>query len=333
MIAALLLACSTPAPETPPPAVEPAPAKQEPLTVYSGRSESLVGPLFAKLEAELGFPLNVQYGNTAELTTRLVTEGAETPADLFFAQDSGHLGILAKRGVLAPLPEELLSTVPSMFRDPAGTWVGTSGRLRVMVFDSKTVPVSELPTSLKDLADPKWKGKLGWAPTNSSLHAHVSALRHAWGEDETRTWLAGVKANDPKVYPKNSPQVAAANEGEIAIGWVNHYYLHRLDKEGRRAQVASFADGDAGNLMMASGIGIVKTTDQSEQATKLVTALLSEEAQSFFANESFEYPMREGVALHPDVQVVPAERLFKTEQEHLTDLGPTRTMLQELGLL
>jgi iron(III) transport system substrate-binding protein len=334
MLAVLLLACSS----SPPPSEEEPPdarktATQAPLTIYSGRSESLVGPLFAELEKQVGFPLDVQYGKTAELATRIVSEGAESPADLFFAQDSGHLGILAARDVLAPLPEEVVSPVDPRFRDDARRWVGTSGRLRVMVYDTQQLTPEKLPKRLEDLGDPTYSGMLGWAPTNSSLHAHVSVLRNTWGEERTKTWLEAVKANEPTVYPKNSPQVAAANEGELGIGWVNHYYVHRVPKEGRRAGIAMFADGDPGNLMMASGIGVVASTDQREQAIALVTALLSEESQTYFAQESFEYPMRSGVPLHPDVAPLRPEALFDADQKHLTDLGPTRAMLQELGLL
>lgn len=337
MVSLLLLACSTP--EAPPekPAVDAEKpveaAPTEALVVYSGRSESLVGPLIERIEKEVGFPIEVQYGKTAEMVTRLVTEGAESPADVVFAQDSGHLGVLAGQKILAPLPTEVLETVDSRFRDPEGSWVGTSGRLRVLVYDSEAVPVEDLPKSLKDLADPKWKGKLGWAPTNSSLHAHVSALRHSWGEDETKTWLQGVMANEPRVYPKNSPQVKAANEGEIALGWVNHYYLHRVPKEGRRAAVASFAAGDAGNVLMVAGVGIRKGAKHEQQARTFIEALLSEESQAYFATESYEYPTRPGVKLHEDVTPLADDTLFDVDQKHLADLAPTRKMLQELGLL
>ncbi len=205
------------------------------LTVYSGRSESMVGPLFERLPEDAPFKVEVQYGKTAEMVTRLIAEGEQSPADVIFAQDSGHLGVLAARDVLEPLPQSLLSQADSRFVDPEGKWVGTSGRLRVLVYNSEKLNEETLPKSIEELADPKWKGRLGWAPTNGSLHAHIGALRHAWGDEKTQEWLKAVQANAPTRYPKNSPQVAAANEGTIDIGWVNHYYLHRLDKEGRIA--------------------------------------------------------------------------------------------------
>ena len=329
--AALLLglACSS-APDAP----GQASIEKPELTIYSGRGESLVGPLFERVPEDAPFTLSVQYGKTAEMVTRFLTEGDQSPADVIFAQDSGHLGVLSERGVLAQLPSELLATVDPSFRDEVGGWVGTSGRLRVLVYDSSALSKEELPQRLEDLAEPKWKGKLGWAPTNGSMHAHISALRHLWGETKTRDWLKAVAANGAVSYPKNSPQVVAANQGAISLGWVNHYYLHRLDKAGRRASNHSFGSaGDPGNLLMVSGVGIRKNTPKADAAEAFVAWLLSEEVQTYFAQEGFEYPTRPGIDTHPDVTPVAIDQLARVPQAKLADLGPTRTMLTELGLL
>jgi len=310
------------------------PAEPVTLTVYSGRGESMVGPLFERLPKDAPFKLEVQYGKTAEMVTRLVAEGDQSPADVIFAQDSGHLGVLAARDVLAPLPESLLSQADSRFVDPEGKWVGTSGRLRVLVYNSEKLNEDTLPKSIEELADPKWKGRLGWAPTNGSLHAHLGALRHAWGDEKTKEWLKGVQANAPTRYPKNSPQVAAANEGTIDIGWVNHYYLHRLDKEGRIAKNWSFPTaGDPGNVLMVAGAGIRKNSKNKEAAEAFINWLLSESSQNYFAQEGFEYPTRPGIKTHPDVTELGEDQLATVNQANLADLGPTRAMLTELGLL
>jgi len=303
------------------------------LTIYSGRSESLVGPLFEAVESELGFELDVQYGDTPDLVTRMLTEGAESPADLLFAQDSGHLGAVGARGAFETLPGELTDKVDPHYRDPDGQWVGTSGRLRVLVVNTAKVPEDARPTSLRELAEPAWQGRLGWAPTNGSLQTHVSALRAVWGEDDTRTWLQGVKANAPTAYPKNSPQVEAAHAGEIEVGWVNHYYLHRLQTDGYQATNHSFAAGDAGNLLMVSGVGLRAGTPHREEALQVVDWLLGEEAQAAFATDNFEYPTVPGTPLHPDVPPLDPTTLVDVPQSALADLGPSRALLQELGLL
>lgn len=330
-----MIACDG-APETPEPSVaaepEPAAAPAGPLVVYSGRSESLVGSLFTKMESELGIDVEVRYGDTPELVTLMLTEGAESPADIIFAQDSGHLGALANRGMLAKLDGDLLKQVDPRFQDADGRWIGTSGRARVLVYNTD-LPADQLPASLKDLADPKWKGKLGWAPGNGSFQAHVSALRHMWGEEETQAWLKAVAANEPTVYPKNSPQVEAAASGAITLGWVNHYYLHRKKTDGYTAANYSFsAPGDAGNVLMLAGMAVREGSDRAEDAEKVIGWMVSEAAQGAFAQENFEYPTRPGVQTHPDVPAVDSLKLATVEQAWLADLGPTKAMLQDLGL-
>lgn len=329
---AWLLACGV---ETPEPVAEAdAPVVQQTVTVYSGRSESMVGDLFARAEKELGLSIDVQYGGTPELTTRLLTEGDASPADIFFAQDSGHLGVLAKTGRLAELDPSLLESVSTVFRDPAGRWLGTSGRLRVLVYDPARTSTDAMPQSLRELADPSWKGRLGWAPGNGSFQAHVSYLRAAWGEEETRAWLRGVQANAPKVFPKNSPQVAAVNDGALEIGWVNHYYLHRVDPNGRKAANWSFpADSDAGNVMMVAGMGRLSHSDAVASADALMAWFVSQPVQEVFAQNNKEYPARSGVATHADVTPLDQVNVATVDQASLTDLGPTRAMLKELGLL
>jgi iron(III) transport system substrate-binding protein len=292
----------------------------------------MVGELFAKIEDELKLDIEVQYGSTPEMVTRLLTESDQSPADIIFAQDSGHLGALSTQSRLEVLSPSLLDDVDSKFQAKDGTWIGTSGRLRVLVYDSEKYTVDQLPKSLKDLADPKWKGELGWAPGNGSFQAHVSALRHLWGEDETKQWLEGVMANEPKRYPKNSPQVKAADDGELGIGWVNHYYLHRLDPDGRTAVNYSFPSEDAGNIMMLAGVGIRKNSPNKEAAEKVIEYLVSIEGQSHFTVNNFEYPTRPKVPTNPDVPDINIGHLIDVPQEHLADVGPTRTLLKELSL-
>lgn len=324
-----LMGCSSNPTPTPLPQ-----ASNESVVLYSGRGESLVGALLEQAATATGVQIEVQYGDTAEMVTRLLAEGAESPADLILAQDSGHLGALAARGLLAELPNALIDNVSQEFRDPAGHWIGTSGRLRVLVYNTNALSPETLPTRLGDLAKPAWKGRLGWAPTNSSFQAHVSALRATWGEERTRAWLEGVKANEPVRYPKNSPQVQAAHDGAIEIGWVNHYYLHR--KKGPDFHAANWSfptEHDAGNVMMVAGIGVREGTQHSESAQAIISWLVGETAQAHLANEVFEYPARPGVPTHPDVPALSEISLSEIGQDALSDLAPTRSLLRDLGLI
>ena len=198
------------------------------------------------------------------------------------------------------------------------------------MYDSNQISPEDMPKSLKELSDPKWKGKLGWAPGNGSFQAHVSVLRNVWGEEETKAWLEGVKNNEPKSYPKNSPQVKEANEGSLVIGWVNHYYLHRVDPNGRTAVNYSFPQEDVGNILMVSGAGIRKGSVNKETAEKVLGYLVSKEGQSHFAMNNYEYPTRPNVQTNPDVPDLDLGSVMDIPQEYLIDIGPTRSLLQRL---
>lgn len=271
------------------------------VVVYSGREEEIVEPLFETFEQETGIRVDVRYGDSAELAATIAEEGRNSPADVFFAQDAGSLGAVADEGLLAALPESVLGRVPERFRDPDGRWVGTSGRSRVIAYNTGTVSEDDLPSSVLDLTDPKWKGRIGIAPTNASFQAFVSAMRLTLGEDETRAWLEGIKANEPKFYEKNLQILEAISSGEVDIGLVNHYYLGLLKKEQPDAPVANlFLPGsDPGALVNCAGVGILSTAEHADAARRLVEFLLGDEGQRFYTSEEAEeaeYPLVAGIA-------------------------------------
>jgi iron(III) transport system substrate-binding protein len=307
-----------------------------PLTVYSGREEELVAPLFERFEEETGIDVEVRYGDSAELAATIAEEGGNSPADVFFAQDPGSLGAVEAQGLLGQLPDSILDRVNERFRDPDRHWVGTSGRVRVVVYNTDEVSTDELPQSVLDVVEPKWKGKIGIAPTNASFQAFVSAMLLQRGEDATRDWLRQLKENDPKLYEKNTPIVEAAAAGEIEIGLVNHYYLYLVKEEQPDAPVANhFLSGDdPGALVSVAGAGVVEGSDQEDAARRFVEFLLSDDAQRFYVDEAeeAEYPLVEGI---DPKEGLPALEELGGPQLKLDDLGPqlerTLALLNEVG--
>jgi iron(III) transport system substrate-binding protein len=304
------------------------------LVVYSGRSESLVQPIIDQFKDLTGIEVGVKYGGTAELAATLLEEGDNSPADVFYAQDPGGLG--AVEGMLAPLPADLLSNVPDWARSPAALWVGVSGRARVLVYNPENVSEDELPDDIFDLIDPKWKGRLGWAPTNGSFLTMVTGMRKLWGEEKTREWIEGMVANEPRVYPKNTPQLAAVASGEIDVGLPNHYYLYRfLAEEGEdfAARNYHFRGGGPGALVMVSGAGVLGTSDNKEAAERFIDFLLSTVAQQYFAGQTFEYPLVDGVKVHR--LLTPLDQIVRPDiaLADLADLGGTADLLREAGAL
>src|SRR5688572_13266665 len=312
------------------------PGADDKLVVYSGREEELVGPLFERFEEETGIDVEVRYGDSAELAATIAEEGENSPADVFFAQDPGSLGAVEREGVLATLPQEALDRVPARFRDPDGHWVGTSGRSRVIAYNTEALAEADVPDSVFALTDPKWKGKIGIAPTNASFQAFVSAMLLDLGEERTREWLEGLKANEPKLYEKNTPVVEAVGSGEIELGLVNHYYLYLVKEENPDAAVANhFLTGeDPGALVSVAGAAILETAEHADAAQQFVEFLLSEPSQRFYVDEAeeAEYPLVPGIDAKAGLP--PLESLGGP-QIQLDQLGPelekTLELLNEVG--
>lgn len=303
------------------------------LTVYSGRAEEYVEDFFADFESETGITLNVRYGDSAELAAQILEEGSNSPADVFLSQDAGSLGAVSSAGLFTTLPDSITSAVNPKFVAPDRTWVGVTGRVRVFAYAPDRI--TDLPTSIDDLTDPKYKGRLGIAPTNSSFQAFVTALRQIRGEAAAEQWLRAIQKN-AVLFPKNSAIVEAIDAGTIDIGLVNHYYVWEVSEElGREinAKIGFFAAGDPGNLINASGAGIFKTAKNAANAEKLVAFLTSTKQQENFVSRIHEYPVVDGVASSSDLPKLEAIGAPKIDFSALKDLAATQALLTKVGLI
>jgi iron(III) transport system substrate-binding protein len=257
------------------------------LVVYSGRQEALVQPIIDDFEDETGIEVSVRYGNTAQLAAQIIEEGDRTRADVYFAQDGGALGALSKEGMLAELPSDLLETVDTRFRSDDGTWVGTTGRSRVIVYDPDQLTEDEVPDTVFDLTEPEWKGKVGISPSNASFEAFVTAMRVMEGDDRAQEWLEGMQANDVQLFDNNVLILNAAEDGVIALGLINHYYWYeQVAEEGLDAVPARLKflpGGDPGALVNVAGVGVLEGTDREDEALAFAEYLLGEHAQTYFA--------------------------------------------------
>ena len=266
------------------------------LVIYSGRKESLVSEIISEFESTSGVTVEVRYAKSAELAGTIVLEGAISPADIFFSQDPISLGVVAKEGLFEILPDDILSSVPSWASDNKGYWVGTSGRSRSLVIDTRDVTPEELPNDIYGLANEKFRNRLGLAPTNSSFIAMVSCMIELDGEDKVLDWLSSINSLDYTEYPKNSPQVAAADSGELDIGMVNHYYTLRLLAENGDSSVKNvYLDSGCGAMVMPAGVGILSSSQNKTAGKAFIEFLHSKSAQETFTNSLYEFPLVKGI--------------------------------------
>lgn len=306
-----------------------------PLTIYSGRNETLVGPLLADLEESVGTEVAVRYASSSELAAQLLEEGEQTEADLFFSQDAGALGALAEAGLLTGLPEDAVSTVAAAYRDADNRWVATSARARVLAYDPDQV--STPPDSVDALLEPAYAGKVAYAPTNASFHAFVTALRIDRGDEAAKTWLERFAANRPQAYESNVLVLDAVDSGRAAIGLINHYYWHQKVAEVGADQVSArlhyLPAGDPGALVNVAGAGVIAGSEQEQAAVAAVRFLLGTRAQQYFADETAEYPIISGVrTTKHDLQPLEQVQGFEVDLGRLDSLDKTLVMLDEVGI-
>ena len=305
------------------------------ITVYSGRNEALVKPILEQFTADTGITVNLRAGDSGTLGAQLLTEQRASPADVFFSQDAGALGAVTKGGLFDKLPATVTGRVPAAYAAKDATWVGISGRLRVVVYNPNLAPTP--PKTIDEVVDPKWKGKVGYAPTNASWQSFVTALRVTRGETVAKAWLERFKALDPKAYSGNGNVRDAVNSGEIALGLINHYYLYeKIAKDGADKVVAKnqyLTNGDVGGLLNVAGVGVLKSSKNKDAAIALAEYLLSNKAQQYFAEKTFEYPLVTNAKPAVDIPSIDSLRPPAVDLSDLDTLEKTQELLAQVGLL
>lgn len=305
------------------------------LVVYSGRSEELVAPLFAEFTKATGITISARFGDSAELAAQMLEEGDRSPAQVYFSQDAGALGSV--NSLLSTLPESVTSLVAPEYRAVDNTWTGVTGRARVIAYDPENVPADQVPQSVFELTDEKWRGQVAIAPTNASFQSFVTAMRLTQGDEVTQEWLTGLVNNDVQSYEKNGLILDAVDSGQVQLGLVNHYYWYEkaaeVGEENMRAQISFMAPQDPGSLVNVAGVGILKGAGENSAAIEFVQWLLSPSTQEWFVSNTFEYPLAAGVASAPGLPALDTLAGPDIELAQLADLPATLVMLQDVGLL
>lgn len=306
------------------------------LTIYAGRSQNLVQPLLEQFSEDTGVPIRVQYGDGVDLALGILEEGENSPADVYYGQDVGALGALKAEGRLQELPDDILAMVGDSYKSPDGLWIGISGRARVIVYNTEDVDPATLPDSILDYTNPEWEGQVGVVPRSDGFPEFVTALRLTRGEDFARGWLEDLKANNPKTYPNNIAALTAVANGEIEVAFLNHYYLYRFleeQGEGFGARNYYFDNGDIGGLFLVSGAAVLDTAKNRSAAEDFIAYMLSPGAQAYFASQTKEYPVVEGVESDADLPPLSDVKPPELDLSDLTDLEGSLALMRETGIL
>jgi iron(III) transport system substrate-binding protein len=310
------------------------------ITLYNAQHEQTTDALITAFTAQTGIKVKVRSDGEDVLTAQLEQEGSKSPADVFYTENSPWLAQLDEKHLLAPIDPATLQQVPASDSASTGDWIGVSARVSVLVYNTDKLKASQLPTSILDLADPKWKGKLELAPAETDFWPIVSSVAKAYGDAKALTWLKGLKSNAAPndTIPDNETVVSDVNKGTNDMGLINHYYFYRLQAEigkpAMHAALSFFAPHDPGYVLNISGAAVLKSSKHQAAAQKFVAFITSAAGQTILAkSDSFEYPIGAHVAANPEL---PPFAQLQPNSFSVAELGTgadAKTLLQESQLL
>lgn len=315
-----------------------APALAETLTLYSAQHPQVNAMLVAAFTKKTGIQVRLHEGEGPDVASQIIQEGADSPADVFFTENSPELNLLDEKGLLAPVDKGTLAQVPAKYSAADGDWLGVLARENVLAWNPALIKQSELPASLLDLAKPEWKGKLGFAPSDSDFLPLVSAVIKQYGKTRALAWLEGLKANGT-IYQDDEGAVAAVARGSVAVAIINNYYWYRLETELGPKKIDSkiyhFKNGDIGGLINISGAAVLKSSKNQAAAQKFLAFLVSKPAQEMLGRSDidFEYPLRPGVPPNPELTPFKDLQPPAINASTLGDDQEAGTLLQQAGLI
>lgn len=306
-----------------------------PLTLYNGQHPETTNAIVEAFSRETGIEVAIRRGSSAQLANQMVEEGAASPADVFYSEESAPLATLAARGLLTPASPEIRSQIPARFAAGDGAWIGVSARCRVVAYNVDMIAASALPKTVMDFGLPEWNGRVGFVPTSGEFQAQTLAIVKLRGRDAALGWLKGLRDNG-RVYNGNVAAVQGVQRGEIATALVNNYYWFRVAEEigedRMRCQLAYLGHKDPGALLTLSGAAVMRSSKRPAAAQKFLAFLVSEKGQQALVDAVAEYPVRPGVtspyALKPIDELDPPD----VTPEDIADAELARDLRREAGL-
>jgi iron(III) transport system substrate-binding protein len=306
------------------------------ITLYNGQHPQLTDALVRAFEQQTGVDVRVRTDDGIVLADQILQDGSGSSADVYVTENSPELMALEEHHLLAPLPSSVLQQVPPADRSPTGHWVGLALRVSALVYDPSRVSPDQLPASVLDLAEPRWRGQVAVAPTDSDFVPLVGAVLAVHGPAAALAWLHGIKTN-ASLYQDDEAVVSAVDRGQVALGIVNQYYWYRLRLEVGPDRVHSrlyyFPAGDVGSVENVAGAAVLASSAHRADAERFVAALVGAREQEVLAHsDDFEYPARPGVAPNPALPPLSTVRPAVVGVGRLGDDQRAASLLQQAGL-
>ena len=313
------------------------------ITLYSGQHEQTVDGLATAFEKQTGITVNVRSDDEDTLADLIAVQGSHSPADVFYTENSPPLEFLQEKGLLSPVAPATLALTTAKYNSPQGDWLGVSARVSVIIYDPSLISASQLPTSVLQLADPKYKGKLAFAAGETDFQPIVTSVLKTYGKSTALTWLDDIKSNAAShIVPDNETIADEVNRGQVAFGIINQYYWYRLEAEvgasGMHSQITHFAPHDAGYVIDVSGAAVLKSSKHQAAAQKFLAFLAGQQGQQIIARasgneQSYEYPLGDGVTT--SAPETPFDQLQPTSITvgELGDGSTAIALLRQAGLL
>jgi iron(III) transport system substrate-binding protein len=308
------------------------------LTLYSAQHHQMVNLLTEMFTKQTGIAVRVHSGEAPEIANQIAQEGAQSPADVYFTENSPELTLLDEKGLLAHIDPATLAQVPATYSAASGDWLGVLARENVLAFNPSMIAQSQLPVSLLDLAKPEWQGKVAIAPSDADFLPLVDAVVVLKGRAAALDWLKGLKRN-AQVFDDDEGVVAAVDRGAVATGIINNYYWARLRTEkgpaNMHSEIHHFDNGDVGALVNVSGAAVLKSSQHQAEAQRFLAFLVSEPVQEMLGKSDidFEYPLAKGVAPNPLLKPMSELQPPQITMAQLGDDQMAAELLREAGLL
>ncbi len=309
------------------------------ITLYSGQHEQTTDSLVTAFEEKTGIHVNVRYNDEDAFGNEIVAEESHPKADVFYTENTPVLAYLDGKHLLAPLPASTLSATPSRYDDPAGDWVGVSARVSVLVYNPGLIKASDLPSTALALADPRYKGKVAFAPSETDFQPIVIAMARKYGDAATVKWLKGLAANagQSRQYGSNEALVDEINRGGAAFGLLNQYYWYRLGAQigssNVHSKIAFLSPHDPGYVVDVSGAAVLASSKDKADADRFVAFLVSAAGQRIIGtSESFEYPIASGVTTSQPEKPFDQLQPYDITIPELGDGSTAIALLKQAGL-